>query len=78
MILEHRQLVAATGQLAAVRSRQALDWMRELVSAGLEEQFRQDDRVAGSLPELERAVAERRVTPFAASRKLLGLFRANQ
>lgn len=74
MILEHRRHFESTGQLARLRSHQSLDWMRELISLGLEHDFRKNRHVAHRLPELESAVQEGRVTPFAASRELLAQF----
>jgi len=75
MILEHREHFEASGQLAELRSRQALRWMRELVILGLEGELRRDRAVALKLPELEENVRLGRATPFAASREVLSLFR---
>ena len=74
MVLEHRAFFEQGGKLAALRSRQALDWMRELVFFGLERDFRDNANVKRRLPELEEAVRHGRSTPFAASRELLALF----
>jgi LAO/AO transport system kinase len=75
MILEHRSALETTGYLARLRSRQALDWMRELVALGLEREFQSDRDVKRTLPSLEEAVREGRATPFAASRELLAMLR---
>jgi LAO/AO transport system kinase len=40
MVLDHREKLEASGHLAARRSGQALEWMRELVSIALEDSFR--------------------------------------
>jgi LAO/AO transport system kinase len=74
MVLDHRDHLEKNGHLARRRSRQALEWMKELVSLGLEASFRGDPRVAARLPELQDAVGQGQVTPFAASRELLALF----
>ena len=74
IVLEHRSQMDATGYLAERRRAQALDWMRELVSLGLERQFREHARVAERLPALERAVLAGTTTSFAAARELLVLF----
>jgi LAO/AO transport system kinase len=71
-VIEHRAQLEGNGHLARRRSRQALEWMRELVTLGLEARFRAD--VAARLPEMEQAVRDGEVTPFAASRELLSLF----
>jgi len=77
-ILEHRELLGSNGHLARRRSRQALDWMRELVTLGLETRFRADTRVAARLADVEQAVRDGHSTPFAASRELLGLFQPKE
>lgn len=74
MILHHREFFEAGGHLAARRSAQALDWMRELVSLALERDFHHDPEVARRLPELQDAVRAGSMTPFAASRELIALF----
>ena len=74
MVLEHRRLLESNGYLGPRRSLQALQWMSELVSLGLEDLFRSDASVAALLPTLQEAVLQGRVTSFAAARKLLELF----
>jgi LAO/AO transport system kinase len=74
MILAHRRQMEQGGHFTVRRSRQALEWMNELVTMGLEESFRGNAKIARKLPELREAVRNGRVTPFAASRELLGLF----
>jgi LAO/AO transport system kinase len=78
MVLDHRQLLETNGYVARRRSRQALDWLGELISIGLETAFRQDPLVAARLPELRQAVEQGHMTPFAASRELLALFRSSR
>lgn len=78
MILQHRAHFEATGQLAQLRSRQALDWMHELVSLGLERDFRKNRAVGKKLPEVEHAVQQQHMTPFAAARELLSLFHCKE
>ena len=75
MILDHRQLTERNGFLAERRSRQALDWMNELLLIGIEESFRNDPKVAVRLPLLEEKVRLGSITPFAASRDILRLYR---
>ena len=71
VIVEHRQKVEATGQFAVRRRRQALAWLHELLSAGLEAAFTSDPVIAVRLPELERAVEAGQTTAAAAARELL-------
>jgi LAO/AO transport system kinase len=75
MVLDHRELLEGNGFLAQLRNRQALQWMNELTILGLEELFRRNGAVAARLPLLREEVHAGRVTPFAASRELLALFR---
>jgi LAO/AO transport system kinase len=76
MVLDHRKLMESNGFLAQRRSLQALEWMNELVMIGLEESFRADRAVAARLPLLQEEVRRGHGTPFAASRELLRIFRA--
>jgi len=78
MVLEHRAQLEASGHLATRRSHQALEWMRELVSMGLEDSFRDHRGVSARLPRLEEAVGHGQVTPFAASRELLHIYRSQE
>jgi LAO/AO transport system kinase len=57
------------------RRQQALAWMHELVASGLQSALRADPAVAAALPALEAAVAEGRMTAFAAARDVLARFR---
>src|ERR1017187_6431654 len=75
MVLEHRELLEGNGFLAKLRNQQALDWMNELTMLGLEALFRRNRAVAERLPLLREAVHGGRMTPFAAARELLALFR---
>jgi LAO/AO transport system kinase len=75
MVLEHRELLEGNGFLAQLRNDQALQWMNELTMLGLEEMFRRNRAVAGRLKLLREEVHGGRMTPFAASRELLALFR---
>ena len=76
MVLDHRALLEGNGCLAKLRNLQALEWMNELTMLGLEELFRANRAVAERLPRLREEVHGGRVTPFAAARELLALFRA--
>jgi LAO/AO transport system kinase len=66
-ILEHR----AQLDLAELRSRQALGWMREVVTAGLEKLLDADPKIQARLRGLEIAVQAGTLTPTAAARQLL-------
>lgn len=74
-ILEHRSKLEASGWIARRRSAQAVEWMGELVSLGLEDALRRSPSVAARLPKLRESVERGQATPFAASREVLRLFR---
>jgi LAO/AO transport system kinase len=74
MVLAHRELLAGNGFLARLRNAQALHWMNELTTMGLDDLFRRNRAVAERLPLLREEVRLGRTTPFAASRELLALF----
>jgi LAO/AO transport system kinase len=76
MVLDHRELLENSGFLNQRRSRQALEWMNELMMLGLEASFRSDRGVASRLPLLQEEVRRGQMTPFAASRELLRIFHA--
>jgi LAO/AO transport system kinase len=74
LVLEHRVLLGASGAFLERRRRQALDWMRELVSLSLQGRVRQHPLVSSRLPGIEQAVLDGQVTSFAAARELVQLF----
>ena len=78
MVLDHRRQLEQNGHIARRRGRQAVEWMNELVSLGLEERFRRDTTVAARLPELRTAVGCGQITPLAASRELLALMNSKE
>jgi LAO/AO transport system kinase len=78
MVLEHRALLKSNGGFLNRRRRQALDWMRELIHLGLEDQFREDARVAARLPRAIEDVRRGHMSSFSAARELLALFRQKE
>jgi LAO/AO transport system kinase len=76
MVLDHRQQTESNGHLAQRRSRQALEWMNELVRIGLEKSFQSNRAVGSLLPLLQNEVERGQMTSFAASRELLRVFHA--
>ena len=75
MVLDHHAQLSKNGHLELRRKHQSLEWMGELVRLNLEAAFRDDSAVAARLPFLQDEVSRGHVTPFAASRELLALFR---
>ena len=67
----YQTTLTATGEFAAKRRRQAVDWMWNLIDSGLRHYFREHPAVSATLPDLSRAVAEGLTTPGAAAHRLL-------
>lgn len=62
------------GELAAARAEQATAWMWSEISDALLDRFKTDLQVAGTLPDIEAAVAAGRLAPTRAARRLLDTF----
>jgi GTPase len=78
IILEHRAHMEATAWFERRRREQALEWMKDALLYGLEEEFRRDAVVNGRLSGMQQDVLEGRVSPFRAARELLALFRRKE
>jgi LAO/AO transport system kinase len=74
LVLEHRKLLTASGELEARRREQAREWMWRLLDEGLLRAFREHPGVSAEIAQLERRVEAREATPAAAARELLGRF----
>jgi len=75
-VQDHRATMETAGDLAKLRSQQALAWMWSEVTETLAARLRASPAIAARLPEIERAVAEGRESPTAAATELLSLFLA--
>jgi LAO/AO transport system kinase len=73
---EHRAALSASGELEEKRRQQARTWMWTLVEEGLHELLRSHPAVTGRIAVLEKDVAAQRITPAAAARALLDVFRS--
>lgn len=71
----HRTLLGGNGALTRRRAEQARAWMWTEIRENLLSTFLADGAVKQALPGLERATAAGEVTPGAAARRLLTLFR---
>jgi len=72
-VLAHRRKMAASGELARKRSRQALDWMCALLEEGIHRQFFDHPRVRQELDRYRRKVEQGMLAPMVAARELLFL-----
>ena len=74
-ILEHRALVESNGSFARLREEQALEWMREALLLGLEQDVRRDRTITDRLAAMRAEVRSGRLSPFRAARDLLAAYR---
>jgi LAO/AO transport system kinase len=70
-VVRCRDALAAAGELAAKRRRQALAWTWTLIDSGLRERFHSDKGVRAALPHSLDQVAAGTLTPTAAATRLL-------
>jgi LAO/AO transport system kinase len=71
-VLDHRDKLTRSGELAALRKKQALDWMAFLLDEGLRGWFFGDPEVKAALPRLRKDVENGILSPTAAAAELLG------
>jgi LAO/AO transport system kinase len=74
LVLEHREALTKSGELARRRRVQARAWLWRLLDDGLQAAFRADTRVAARLAQLESDVETSRSSAPRAARVLLDLF----
>jgi LAO/AO transport system kinase len=72
-IEEHRRMMTATGGFAERRQRQAVEWMRDMLSDRLMASLKANPRVAEKLPEIENGVRAGTILPTLAVDEILGL-----
>jgi LAO/AO transport system kinase len=70
----HRERLEVSGELAAKRRRQQVAWMWSMLEDRLLRALKEQPRVQALLPELERAVADGRLTPALAVEQILDAF----
>jgi LAO/AO transport system kinase len=74
LVEEHHAILAASGELAALRATQQRAWMWALIRERLEARFRAHPAVAAELARLEAAVEAGAVTSTTAADELLSQF----
>lgn len=72
-VLEHQKNHQSAGELAAIRQKQAIDWMHDMVEDELKREFYSRSRTRELLPELTRAVEKGSMSPGSAVRRLFKL-----
>ena len=73
IIEDHRARLGAAGELDAKRRAQLHTWFWSMIDDGLKQHFLAREDVKQQLPELEAAVADARLTPTEAARRLLSV-----
>jgi len=66
IVLEHRQRMSESGELAARRRQQQVKWMWAMLEERMLSRLRSDPALKAKLPKLEAAVAEGRLSPSLA------------
>lgn len=74
IVLQHHDVLEASGQLKQRRATQARDWMWSEVSDSLITALQADAEVQKQIPALEAAASEGRIPPTIAAKQLLELF----
>ena len=74
VVLKHRQVIEASGQLKQVRAEQARGWMWSEVSESLIAALRNDVEVHKHVAALEAATSDGRIPPSVAAAQLLDIF----
>ncbi|MXQ12850.1 methylmalonyl Co-A mutase-associated GTPase MeaB [Microvirga makkahensis] len=72
-VLDHRNRLEATGELAAKRRAQDTKWMWALVHERLHERLTLDPALKKRVPEIERAIAEGTLSPNAGASEIVTL-----
>ena len=70
-ILEHRDKLTKSGEMAEKRKNQALEWMAFLLDEGLRQWFYSTPKIVEILPQLRNLVAKGKTSPTAAADTLL-------
>ena len=74
VVLQHHDLLEASGQLLKRRALQARDWMWSEVNDSLVMVLQTDPEVQKQIPALEIAVSEGKIAPTNAAKQLLEIF----
>ena len=73
IVQDHRSKLEASGALDQKRRTQQQTWFWNMINDGLKEHFLGRSDVKNLLPKMEAAVADGKVTPTEAARRLLAL-----
>ncbi len=77
-ILDHREKLTTSGEMAEKRKAQALDWMAFLLDEGLRQWFYASPHIREALPTIRKNVEEQKISPTAAADSLLAFLYSQQ
>jgi LAO/AO transport system kinase len=72
-VLDHRQRLAASGELAVRRGEQQVKWMWAMLEERLFAPLRSDRTLKAALPRIEAEVAAGELAPAAAAEEIAGM-----
>jgi LAO/AO transport system kinase len=72
-VLEHRERMMSSGELAARRREQQVKWMWSMLEERMFERLRSDAAVRAKLPQIEAAVADGRLAPTLAVEQIAAM-----
>ena len=70
-VIEHRAITSGTNALETKRRAQSVRWMWSMIDDSLRQRLQADVHLRSILPEIEKAVATKQMTPREASVKIL-------
>lgn len=76
LILEHHKIISRCGYVDQLRREQNLRWLHESVERGLMQMFVANPVVERRMEQLEKEVAAGQITPTAAARRLLSMYKS--
>ncbi len=71
-ILDHRAKLDESGELAAKRQEQAVDWLHFLLEEGVKQWFYTNPQIKAGLHQFIGEITQQKISPTAAADKLLG------
>ena len=74
-VMRFHTALSGSGELASKRAHQAVNWLWALIGDALQQDFRRHPAVAAAVDDVTGAVIDGRLTPTAASQRLMRLYR---
>ena len=77
-VLQHRELMTASGEFQTRRQRQAVEWMRDMLEERLMSALKANPKVAAELPQIEADVRSGQLLPTLAVERIMNLMGLTQ